>query len=49
MMIYCKKYNLNLEPEFNCKNNCIFYKKEKCNYLKWIPGLKSGKDLTKEE
>lgn len=47
----CKRYRINLDETFedNCPK-CIFnnIKENKCNYDIWTPGLKNGKDLTKE-
>ena len=48
-MIYCERVNNYVFQEEKCLG-CIFYEEDEdsCFYPEWIPGLKSGRDLEKE-
>ncbi len=42
-MIWCELYLINIDIDFNCKNKCVLWKKDKCNYPTWKPALKRKK------
>jgi hypothetical protein len=53
--IYCEKYKINVNPKAECMcETCIFwkiiyigllgFKKYRCTYLNWHPGLTKGKN-----
>jgi len=52
MLQWCEKHKINIEieSEDGCKN-CIHYISDPvgCRYEKWYPGLKTGRDYSKEK
>lgn len=48
-MIRCELHEIDVNIETECRNNCILWRKDKCNYPIWFPGLKKGRDYSKEK